>query len=116
MTATAEAGDLVGQGTAGAGLVSQLNLDRGMQNYFHSSSDELYYGKVRVEYSAYQDDVGKPSGSVKDASIHMLKMANMLMDKGLEAHPSKIGYILFKGSKKNKEKMEMELSLTPIKF
>ena len=32
MTATGEAGDLVGQGTAGAGLVSQLNLDRGMQS------------------------------------------------------------------------------------
>ena len=44
MTATAEAGDLVGQGTAGAGLVSQLNLDRGMQNYFSSSGDEIYYG------------------------------------------------------------------------
>ena len=100
MTNTAEAGDLVGQGTAGAGLVSQLNLDRGMQSYFSSSSDELYYGRVRLEYSAYQDDVGKPSGTVKDANIHMVKMANMLVDKGLEAHPTKTGYILFKGNKK----------------
>ena len=31
MSAAAEAGDLVGQGTAGAGLVSQLNLDMGLQ-------------------------------------------------------------------------------------
>ena len=34
MTECAEAGDLVGQGTAGAGLVSQLNLDTGLQQYF----------------------------------------------------------------------------------
>ena len=34
MTVTAKAGDLVGQGTAGAGLVSQLNLDMGLQQYF----------------------------------------------------------------------------------
>ena len=32
LTGTAEAGDLVGQGTAGAGLVSQLNLDLGCNN------------------------------------------------------------------------------------
>ena len=42
MMATAEAGDLVGQGTAGAGLVSQLNLDKGMPSYFSSSSNEIY--------------------------------------------------------------------------
>ena len=116
MTATAEAGDLVGQGTAGAGLVSQLNLDRGMQNYFSSSGDEIYYGNVRVEYSAYQDDEGKPSASVKDANIHMVKMDNMLMDKGLEAHPTKTAYILFKGNKQDKDKMERELRLMPLKF
>ena len=116
MTDTAEAGDLVGQGTAGAGLVSQLNLDMGMQSFFSSSSDEMHYGRVRVEYTAYQDDVGKPSGSVKEANVHMVKMAKMLKDKGLEAHPSKTGYILFKGSKKDKEQMEKELLLMPLVF
>ena len=67
VTESAEAGDLVGQGTAGAGLVSQLNLDRGLQLYFSGSKDEMYYGKIRIEYSAYQDDVGKPSQGVQDA-------------------------------------------------
>ena len=42
MTAVAEAGDLVGQGTAGAGLVSQLNLDNGLQQYYAGSEDEMY--------------------------------------------------------------------------
>ena len=39
MSAAAEAGDLVGQGTAGAGLVSQLNLDMGLQQYMAGSQD-----------------------------------------------------------------------------
>ena len=39
----------------------------------------------------------------------MVKMAKMLKDKGLEAHPSKTGYILFKWNNKNKDKMEKEL-------
>ena len=55
MSATAEAGDLVGQGTAGAGLVSQLSLDMGLQQYFAGSEDEIYYEKVRIEYTAFQD-------------------------------------------------------------
>ena len=60
MLAAAEAGDLVGQGTARAGLVSQLNLDMGLQHYLAGSNEEIYYGGVRVEYTAFQDDVGKP--------------------------------------------------------
>ena len=67
MTGEAVAGDLVGQGTAGASLVSQLNLDMGLQQYYAGSSDEYYYGNVRIEYAAYQDDVGKPSRGVREA-------------------------------------------------
>ena len=46
MTDTAVVGDVIGQGTAGAALVSQLNLDLGMKSYFSGSADELYYGNV----------------------------------------------------------------------
>ena len=59
ISAPAEAGDLVGQGTAGASLASALNLDIGLQQYFSSSENEIYYSKVRVEYSAWQDDIAK---------------------------------------------------------
>ena len=67
MTGEAVAGDLVGQGTAGASLVSQLNLDRGLQQYLAGSAEETYYGRERIEYTAYQDDVGKPSRGVREA-------------------------------------------------
>ena len=50
MTDTAVVGDVIGQGTAGAALVSQLNLDLGMKSYFSGSADELYYGNVRDEH------------------------------------------------------------------
>ena len=32
-------------------------------------------------------------------------MASMMMEKGLEAHPTKTGYSLFKGNKQDKQKM-----------
>jgi hypothetical protein len=34
MSETALVGDCIGQGTAGAALVSQINLDQGLQQYF----------------------------------------------------------------------------------
>ena len=113
MTESAEAGDLVGQGTAGAGLVSQLNLDTGLQQYYAGSGDEMYYGGVRIEYTAYQDDIGKPSGGVREANAHMTKISYMFEDKGLEAHPDKTCYIVFKGNKKDVRKVERELRSVP---
>ena len=117
MSAAAEAGDLVGQGTAGAGLVSQLNLDVGLQQYFSGSEDELYYGGIRIEYTAFQDDIGKPSGGgVRQAQAHMVKLSFLSKDKGLEAHPDKTGYILFKGNRKDVLEKEKELELNPLVF
>ena len=116
MLAAAEAGDLVGQGTAGAGLVSQLNLDMGLQHYLAGSDEEIYYGGVRVEYTAFQDDVGKPSRGVREAQAHMTKLAYMFEDKGLEAHLEKTCYILMKGNKKDVNKTEVELKMNPIVF
>ena len=80
LTDSAVVGDVIGQGTAGAALVSQLNLDYGLHNYFSGSADELYYGQVRCEYVAYQDDIGKPSGGVNEAQAGNLKMSNMFKE------------------------------------
>ena len=67
MTNTATVGNVIGQGTAGAALVSQLNLDHGLHSYFGGSSDEIYYGGIRCEYFVYQYDIGNPSAGVTEA-------------------------------------------------
>jgi hypothetical protein len=59
MTERKAVGDVIGQGTAGAALVSQLNLDRGLMDYFGESQDEKRYGSVRLQPLAYQDDIMK---------------------------------------------------------
>ena len=84
-----------GQGTAGAALVSQLNLDYGLHNYFSGSAEELYYGQVRCEYVAYQDDIGKPSIGVNEAQAANIKLSHMFKEKGLEAHPDKTCFVVF---------------------
>ena len=35
----------------------------------------MHYGRVRMEYSAYMDDMGKPSKGVREAQSHMRKIS-----------------------------------------
>ena len=79
-----------------------------MKSYFSGSKDELYYGTVRCEYFAYQDDIGKPSAGVNEAQAANIKMDQLFKEKGLDAHPDKTGYIFF-GSKNYKEKVANQL-------
>ena len=50
-------GNVIGQGTAGAALVSQVNLDLGLMDYFKESKDEVQYGGLLLQPLAYQDDI-----------------------------------------------------------
>ena len=50
-------GPMIGQGTGGGALVSQVNLDKGMMEMFRGSDDEVSYGGVRILPVMFQDDV-----------------------------------------------------------
>ena len=89
MSDSAAVGDCIGQGTAGASLVSALNLDHGMQTYFSNSKDEMMYGGVRLEYFAFQDDIAMPNKGLMEAQIANTKIHHLFEEKGLEAHPDK---------------------------
>ena len=82
-------GDCIGQGTAGGALVSQANPDQGLMEYFGESKEEIYYGYVRLQPLAYKDDIMKDSKDVLGAQVGNIKLAAMLQEKGLEAHPEK---------------------------
>ena len=50
-------GSGISGGSGGASLVSQLKVDRGLDCYFGSSSDEECYGGVRLQPLSWQDDI-----------------------------------------------------------
>ena len=115
MTECKKVGALVGQGSSGAAVVSQAMIDLGLKQYFSSSSDEMYYGSVRVESAAFQDDICKPCEDVATTQCGMTKMAMMLEERGLDAHPDKTSYIVF-GSEEYKKKTENEVRNMPLTF
>ena len=46
-TQSVEVGELCAQGSGGAALASQLDIDLGLKSHFAGSSDEVEYGRVR---------------------------------------------------------------------
>ena len=112
---TATVGACIGPGTAGGALVSQANLDHGLMMFFGDSKEEMYYGDVRIQPLAYQDDVLKGSKDVMAGQVGNIRLAAMLQDKGLEAHPDKTSFIVC-GSSKFKEKVKEDIEKPPIMF
>ena len=115
MSETAQVGDCIGQGTAGAALVSQVNLDKGLEQYFGDGGEDLAYGNVIICPLAYQDDIMKGSNNVVEAQAGNIKLSAMLEDKGLDAHPDKTCFIVC-GSKRFRDKTEKDLKANPLMF
>ena len=121
MTEKEDVGDCVGQGTAGAGLISAANLDQGLQKFFNETESEeddieedvMKYGEVRIQPIAYQDDVGSLCDSLDMARSQAERLTKMTKEKVLEAHPDKSGIILL-GSDKFRKRIEKELNENPI--
>ena len=108
ITHEADVGDCLGQGTAGAGLVSAANLDLGLQKHFNRSNKVMYFGNVRLQPLCYQDDVGTMCANIDMAKNQAERLSKILKEKTLQAHPDKSG-ILILGSKQYKEKVRSEM-------
>ena len=91
----AEAGELIGQGTGGGALVSSINLDKGMEEFFEGSGEEINYGEVRLQPLMFQDDVVRLTDSVHAARAGNTRIMNVVKLKQLEMHPEKTGIIVW---------------------
>ena len=108
MTEKGEAGELCGQGSGGAALASQLDIDLGIKNYFENSKDEASYGSVRIQQQTFQDDIQRIAANVSSARIGNVKLERMLSERLLSCHPKKTCFVLV-GSLKYKKQVKKEL-------
>ena len=115
MTDTVSIGDCVGQGSAGASLISQANIGLGLQKHFGEIVEVAHYGDIRIQPLAWQDDVGIPNEDVTMARNNNIRMEEMLSEKLLEAHSDKTVYIVM-GSSSFKKKVREELKDSPLVF
>ena len=115
LTEEANVGEVIGQGTVGGALVSQVNIDRGVDRYFCGSKDEVSYGTVRLQPLIFQDDVARLAGDFKSAQAGNLKLSFVMREKQLKVHPDKTGFIAI-GSKEYQARVLEEANDSPIMF
>ena len=107
------AGPVTGQGGGGAALASALNLDLGLNSYFQGSRDEECYGGVRLQPLIYMDDTARASHSFEAMRAGNVKLAALMVEKQLQIHPKKSGYLL-SGSEAFKAACRMEAEEDPV--
>ena len=98
VTEEAERGPGVGHGTGEGALISSLNLDSGVREYFSSSDDDVSYGPIQLAPVLFQDDVARLALDIKSAQQGNNRMETMAETKLLE----KSSYMII-GTKKAKE-------------
>ena len=106
-------GAMIGQGTGGGALVSQINLDLGVVDMFGGSDEEVRYGGVRVLPAMFQDDIMRAADSIEAARAGNVKMASVMDSKQLTLNQDKTGFILF-GKDARVRQSRKEIALSPI--
>ena len=114
-TESKEAQELCAQGSCGAALASQHDIDKGVQCYFKNSTDEACYGSVRVQPQSYQDDLARVVFDTSIARPGNVKLSVLLRERLLSCHPTKTINILF-GFSKFKKEVRNELERSPLMF
>ena len=106
-------GENVTQGSVGGGLISSINLDIPIREFFKDSKHEVSYGSVGMSPIIYQDDLARLATSVVSAQAGIDKVETCMETKLLDLHEDKSCYILF-GKGKNMKAMKDELKCTPL--
>ena len=115
LTDEADVGEVVGQGTVGGALTSQVNIDQGVSRYFSLSKDEVNYGTIRLQPLILQDDVARLVEDIKSANAGNQKLSFVMKEKQLKVHHDKTGFIVI-GNKEYQKKIAREVLETPIMF
>ena len=115
LTDEGEAGETLAQGSGGAALVSQLKVDRGIDDYFRGSGDEECYGAVRLQPLSWQDDVVGLGGEIRLVQAGLNRLNYFVEESQLEVHPdpSKSSYVVF-GSKSYQQEVQRETLEDPL--
>ena len=96
-------------------IVSAVNLDNGVQDFFHDSEYEISYGDVNLQPILYQDDVARLSLDIESTQMGNNKMENMAETKLLNFNLEKSCFIVF-GNKKSRQEMNDRLIDRPLQL
>ena len=115
ITKAATVGETVAQGSIGGGLVSSINLDSEVNNFFAGSLDEAAYSNIRLQPMILQDDLSRLCCSADSARAAIRRMENIMKLQQLSINVDKSSYIVCRNSAKAEEIM-IDLKNSPLVY
>ena len=115
VTGEEDTGEGLGQGTLEGAIVSAVNLDNGVNDFFGDSEYEVSYGDLHLQPVLYQDDVARLSLDIESTQMGNNRMETMAETKLLNFNMEKSCFIVF-GSKKSRNTIKEKADANPIKL
>ena len=115
ITKAATVGETVAQGSIGGGLVSSINSDSEVNNFFAGSLDEAAYSNIRLQPMILQDDLSRLCCSADSARAAIRRMENIMKLQQLSINVDKSSYIVCRNSAKAEEIM-IDLKNSPLVY
>ena len=129
VTASADTGPTVSQGSSEGAIVSSVNLDNGIKEYYHDNEDEtrdneegnrtkrkigkIHYEDIVMNPMLYQDDCTNLADNIDDAQKSNDLMVELLETKPLTLNQDKSKFLLA-GDKKKRQKLKEEIEKKPL--
>ena len=95
-------GEGIGQGTLEGAVLSSVNLDGGVRDYFKDSCHEVNYADIQLGPLLYQDDIKRLSDDIPAAQLGVYKLEQIAESKLLDFNIVKSSFLVI-GSKKGAE-------------
>ena len=105
----------VGQGTLEGSIVSAVNLDKGVDDFFRDSEYEVNYGELSLQPLLYQDYVARLANDLESAQMGNNRMETMAETKLLDFNLDKSCFILMV-DKKSRQELEKQLAVNPLQL
>ena len=115
VTKVGHVGEYVAQGSIGGGLISSLNLDVEVNNFFSGSRDEVGYSNVRLQPMILQDDISRLCSSTESARAAIRRIETMMKLKQLTINLDKSSYIVCKNSSQS-QNIKDDLLQNPLTY
>ena len=110
-----ETGENIAQGTSEAGIISSVNLSEGVDDFFESSDNELFYGNVKLLPQMYVDDLMRICLDPESAQAGLDRFENLANHKLLQFNSLKSCLVVL-GKKRAREKLEEKFMEVPPKL
>ena len=103
------------QGSVEASTLSSVNLDSGVRDGFEESDKEVKFYNLELAPMIFVDDVLRMGDSIESAQYANELMEELVKRKFLRFNQSKSSFLVM-GSRKERKKVENQLSKNPLKL